>query len=104
MDIVEVIIKAAALISAVAVIVGAVHKSTKPISDRLKDIDELKAHTKDNYMNILRLTIMNKEMPISERLIAGEKYVSQQGNGEVKATYEALAEQYKDNYREMMKE
>ena len=35
-------------------------------------------------MSILRLTIMSEEMPMSERLIAGKKYVDLGGNGDVK--------------------
>lgn len=53
--------------------------------DRVQDE---RAH--ENYLAILRLTVMNSEMPVSERLIAGEKYIKAGGNGEVKKYYEEL--------------
>ena len=39
-----------------------------------KKVDKLVEHDEDQYLAILRLTIMNSEMPISERIIAGDKY------------------------------
>ena len=54
------------------------------------DIEEVKDHEYKNYMNIIRLTIMSEEMPLSERLIAGKIYTDQpyNGNGDVKHKYE----------------
>ena len=41
-------------------------------------------HQDEQYLAILRLTIMSEEMPMAERLIAGQKYVTLGGNGDVK--------------------
>lgn len=86
------IIKAAAVLSAIGVILGAgikawrfivkVNNTTKALNETLTD---LKTHSHENYMGILRLTIMSNEMPIGERIVAGHKYLKQGGNGEVKA-------------------
>ena len=49
-----------------------------------KKLDGMKKHQDEQYLAILRLTIMSEEMPMAERLIAGQKYVKLGGNGEVK--------------------
>lgn len=88
---VESIITAAAVISALGVIFGLgvkgwrfiirVNDTTKKLNDTLSD---LKEHSNENYMSLLRLTIMSEEMPIGERIVAGHKYLKNGGNGEVK--------------------
>lgn len=49
-----------------------------------KKLDQMQEHQSEQYLSILRLTIMSEEMPMSERLIAGQKYVKLGGNGDVK--------------------
>lgn len=58
------------------------HNTTQELKDTLTD---LKTQNHENYMSLLRLTIMSNEMPIGERIVAGHKYLSEGGNGEVKA-------------------
>lgn len=57
-------------------------------------VDKLVEHDEDQYLSILRLTIMSSDMPISERIIAGDKYVKKGGNGEVKQYYQTLIEEH----------
>lgn len=86
------IIKVAAALSALGVILGVgikvwrfivkLNNTTKELKDTLED---LKNHSKENYMSLLRLTIMSHEMPIGERIVAGHKYLNEGGNGEVKS-------------------
>lgn len=53
--------------------------------DGLKeDIQELKRHSKENYLGIKRLTVMSHDMPIGERIVAGHDYIKAGGNGDVK--------------------
>ena len=91
MDYVDTIIKLAALLGALGVIAGACIKLVKFINkvgdniERLTDtITDLKKHTHENHMALLRLTIMSNEMPIGERINAGYKYLQEGGNGDVK--------------------
>lgn len=56
----------------------------------VEKVDKLVEHDEDQYLSILRLTIMNSEMPISERIIAGDKYVKKGGNGDVKKYYQQM--------------
>lgn len=85
------IIQAAAVLSALGVIFGggvAIWRFIAKLSNNIKSLNEtltdLKTHSKENYMSLLRLTIMSNEMPIGERIVAGHKYLKEGGNGEVK--------------------
>lgn len=96
----EGILEAAALLSALGVLAGfgyKVYKKIKAIHDDVKSMKEMQQvqneHENENYMNILRLTIMSEEMPLSERIAAGDKYIKDGGNGEVKHKYEQLLRQ-----------
>ena len=66
-------------------------KSSKKLEEK---VDTLVEHDKDQYLSILRLTIMSEGMPISERIIAGDKYVKKGGNGEVKKYYQQMLEEH----------
>jgi hypothetical protein len=86
------IIKAAAVLGALGVIFGVGVKAWRFIirlNDTTKELKEtladLKTHSNENYMSLLRLTIMSNEMPIGERIVAGHKYLKNGGNGEVKS-------------------
>ena len=50
----------------------------------VKEIPAIKQHCYENYLTSLRLTIMSNEMPLGERIIAGQMYIDAGGNGEVK--------------------
>lgn len=65
--------------------------SSKKANKKLEEkVDKLVEHDEDQYLSILRLTVMSEEMPITERIIAGDKYVRKGGNGEVKKYYEKM--------------
>ena len=85
------IIQAAAVLSALGVIFGggvAIWRFIAKVSNKINALNEtltaLKSHSDENYMSLLRLTIMSNEMPIGERIVAGHKYLKNGGNGEVK--------------------
>lgn len=59
-----------------------------------KRLDEIEKHTKENWLQCLKLTIVNDDIPIEERLRAGEDYVTNDGNGEIKARYKLLQKEY----------
>lgn len=65
--------------------------SNKKANKKLVEkVDKLVEHDEDQYLSILRLTIMSENMPISERIIAGDKYVKKGGNGDVKKYYQKM--------------
>ena len=57
-------------------------------------VDKLVEHDDEQYLSILRLTIVSADMPISERIIAGDKYVKKGGNGDVKKYYQKMLEEH----------
>ena len=68
-----------------------VYFSNKKSSKELeKKVDVLEEHDREQYLSILRLTIMSEEIPVSERIIAGDKYIKSGGNGEVKKYYQQM--------------
>lgn len=66
-------------------------KANKTLENK---VDKLVEHDKEQYLSILRLTIMSEEMPIPERIIAGKKYIDNDGNGEVKKYYQKMLEEH----------
>ena len=56
-------------------------------------IEEKDRHDKENYLSIQQLKIMSPYMPLSERIKAGEIYISNGGNGEVRFKYNELVEE-----------
>lgn len=77
----------------IAAFAFAVYKICKKIDKKLETIE---SHMTENYVDIKRLTFVSKDMPIGERLDAGEKYVKAGGNGEVKVQYNVLKKQYEE--------
>ena len=80
----------ASVLTALTVIIATAMKVYKFIRKWEKWVEEQSEHALDNYLSIKRLTIMSHEMPLSERIAAGEKYIKYGGNGEVKHKYEEL--------------
>lgn len=76
-----------------AVITAIQHRKSRKngVAKRLETIeqkvDKLTEHNELQYLSLLRLTVMDTDMPMSERLIAGKEYLSKGGNGDVKAYY-----------------
>ena len=69
--------------------------SNKKANAKLQEkVDMLVEHDKEQHLAILRLTIMSEEMPISERIIAGDKYIKKGGNGDVKSYYQKMLEEH----------
>lgn len=89
------------LIGAITAIVVAVKNAVKPFKDAQKEIEEtsknvkkLMEHDKEQYLSILRLTLMSPDVPISERIIAGDKYIKAGGNGDCKHYYFDLLKEH----------
>ncbi len=90
---IEKILLIASILGALGVIIATAVKVYKFFRKWETWVDEQREHSRENYLSILRLTIMSHEMPLSERIAAGEKYIKYGGNGEVKHKYEELLNQ-----------
>lgn len=82
------VVKVAAIIASVGAIVTFVYRVGKAIIQLSKMVDRFNALE----MNVLRLIIINPEMPTEVRVKAGEEYVALGGNGIIKRTVEQLIE------------
>ena len=87
----------AVLLAIVNAVIAAVQRhqtkksGTEQRIERIEDkVDKLTVHNDLQYMSLLRLTVMDSDMPMSERLIAGKEYISKNGNGDVKEFYKEL--------------
>lgn len=83
----------------IAAVIVAVYKIGKRID---KKVEKIESHMTENYVDIKRLTFVSKDMPIGERLDAGEKYVNAGGNGEVKVQYNVLKAEYEEALKNEM--
>ena len=97
----EQIVATAAVISAVGVLITAIVTAYRLIRRWDKWREEKDRHDIENYKAILRLVIMTPEMPLSERIEAGDIYVNKlNGNGGVKQKYNELLSRFAEQYKE----
>lgn len=87
----EIIVAIIGFAGVVAAAVIAVVASNKRLE---KKFDKIAEHDKEQYLAILRLTITADHVPVSERIIAGEKYIKLGGNGDVKAYYKQFLKEH----------
>lgn len=80
--------------------VGVVKRCVGFFTDLQKQIDVIEEHCRENYMRELQIIIMSEEMPLDERLRAGEEYVNGGGNGAIKAKYRILLQKYEEEHSE----
>lgn len=84
----------ASLITAVTtIIVGflKVHGFLRKLEERFENIDET---LKENTIHILKMAVLDTDMPLVDRIHAGERYLAMGGNGTVKKVYEKLLDDY----------
>lgn len=83
-----------AIITGTMTLIGVIISTWSSNRSISKDLNDIKEENKHQSLDILRLTVMSSDMPISERLIAGKKYLSRGGNGDVKKYYEQLVKEH----------
>ena len=91
----------AAVLSAVGVVITAIVAAYRFIRKWDKWREDKDRHDIENYKAILRLVIMTPEMPLSERIEAGDIYVNKlNGNGGVKQKYNELLAIFAEEHKE----
>ena len=98
---INVIIIIASVITALTTIITAaitiyklvrnMEKRYEKINDNFEKINDNMKHTE---LSVLRLIVINDNMPLEERVNAGERYVNKGGNGSIHALYDVLRKQY----------
>ncbi len=95
------IILIASLLTALGVIVATAIKVYKFVRKCEKWIEKKDKHDIEQYKDILRIKIMMPEMPLSERIAAGDIYVNTlHENGGVKKKYEELLNRFSEEHKE----
>ena len=83
-----------ALIGMVGMILVALINNISQNKNISKRLDKMEEHDKKQYLSILRLTIMSEEIPVSERIVAGEEYLKNGGNGDVSEFYKNFLKEH----------
>lgn len=78
----------AAITALIVKIVNTVKKVVKFFRNLKDSVDKLLVHDKDQYKAILKLTVVNDSLPLSERIMAAKKYFDLGGNGDIKKYFE----------------
>ncbi len=95
------IILVASVLTAVGTILAVAIKVYKFVRKCEKWIEKKDKHDEEQYCDILRLIIMTPEMPLSERISAGDIYVNKlHRNGGVKKKYEELLNRFSEEHKE----
>ena len=101
MDLIEIVIISASVITSLTVIITALATAYKFIRKWDKWVRQKDKHDIEQYVQILRLVIMTPEMPLSERISAGDTYVNElHRNGAVKQKYNELLQRFKTEHLE----
>ena len=101
MNLVETIVIIASIVTAISVIITAIVTAYKFIRKWDKWVKQKDKHDTEQYVQILRLVIMTPEMPLSERIAAGDTYVNElHRNGAVKQKYNELLQRFKNEHLE----
>ena len=88
----------AGAIAAISALIVKTVKGVKKVIEYFKglreSVDQLLDHDKEQYKQILKLTVVSDNMPLSERISAAKKYMALGGNGDIKAYYEEHLKPY----------
>ena len=101
MSFIDIVVITASAITSITVIVTAFVTAYKIIRKWDKWVKQKDKHDMEQYVQILRLVIMTPEMPLSERISAGDTYVNElHRNGAVKQKYNELLQRFKEEHLE----
>lgn len=92
MDIIEI----AGFITAIGVVIGAIIKIHKILSRMERKFDEYDSILKENTMHILKMALLSEDLPITDRINAGKRYLELGGNGYGKIIYNQLIKQIEE--------
>ena len=90
----EYIIMIASIVTAITVISSTCFKVYKFFRNLEKKYDEMNDILKNNTLYILKIAVLDEQLPLTDRLKAGELYMDLGGNGAVKKKYQELLTEY----------
>ena len=86
----EYIIMIASIVTAITVISTTCFKVYKFFRNLEKKYDEMNDILQKNTLYILKMAVLDEQLPLTDRLKAGELYMDLGGNGAVKKKYQEL--------------
>jgi hypothetical protein len=92
--VIDTVLLVASIVSAFTVIGAFMIKTYKFFSKIEKKYDDMNENLRKNTLYILKLAILSDEMPMIDRIHAGEAYLAMGGNGMVKKKLEKLMLEY----------
>ena len=90
----EYIIMIASIVTAITVISSTCFKVYTFFRNLEKKYDEMNDILKNNTLYILKIAVLDEQLPLTDRLHAGELYMDLGGNGVVKKKYQELLKEY----------
>lgn len=91
---IDTVLLVASILSAFTVIGAFMIKTYRFFSKIEKKYDEMNENLRKNTLYILKIAILSEEMPMIDRIHAGEAYIAMGGNGMVKKKLEKLMREY----------
>ena len=80
-----------------------VHKfirNTEEKYDKIEDkFEKINETMRINTIHLLKIAVLDEDLPITDRIHAGEEYIALGGNGFIKKKYEKLLEEYERKYK-----
>lgn len=95
MDVIEI----AAIITAIGVIVGTVFKIHSILNRLERKFDDYDNMLKENTLHILKMALLSEDLPITDRINAGKRYLELGGNGYGKIVYNQLIRRIEEEQR-----
>lgn len=90
----EYIIMIASIVTALTVISTTCFKVYIFFRNLEKKYDEMNDILQNNTLYILKMAVLDEQLPLTDRLHAGELYMDLGGNGAVKKKYQELLKEY----------
>ena len=90
------IIMIASIITAVTVICSTSFKIYKFFRALEKKYDQMNDLLQKNTLYLLKMAVLSEELPLLDRIHAGEQYLALGGNGLIKKKYQELLKEFEE--------
>ena len=84
----------AGIISGLTVIIGfaiRIYKFFRGIEEKYEEMNET---LRINTIHVLKIAVLDENLPLVDRIHAGEQYIAMGGNGTIKRLYQHLLDEY----------
>lgn len=89
----------ASFITAITIIGGFFYKIHTISRNFEKKHEEIQNILRMNTIHVLKIAVLDPNLPMVDRIHAGEQYIAMGGNGTIKRVYEHLLDEYEEELR-----